>query len=76
MCDKTLRCDRLRLYGNHILCDRLRSAIRDPRSAIRDPRSAILDPRSAIRDPRSAIRDRLRSFAVIWKPGSIFHFLC
>ena len=29
MCDKTLRCDRLRLYGNNILCDRLRSAIRD-----------------------------------------------
>ena len=29
-------CDRLRLYGNRSLCDRLRSTIRDPRSAIRD----------------------------------------
>ena len=29
LCDKTLRCDHLRLYGNNTLCDRLRSAIRD-----------------------------------------------
>ena len=26
-------CDCLRLYGNNSLCDRLRSAIRDPRSS-------------------------------------------
>ena len=63
-------CDRLRLYGNRSLCDRLRSTIRD-----RLRSSAIIWKQvslrsSAIYDPRSsAIRDRLRSFAIIWKPA-------
>ena len=29
----TIACDRLRLYGNNSLCDRLRSALCDPRSS-------------------------------------------
>jgi len=28
-----IACDRLRLYGNNSLCDRLRSALYDPRSS-------------------------------------------
>ena len=31
--DSGIACDRLRLYGNNSLCDRLRSAICDPRSS-------------------------------------------